>query len=70
MFRDLRRTAGVNDSKLRSDDDIWHSGVGQRVAIAKVNEALAGDYVLDLEANAIAVEIFDGDLGVSMISEE
>lgn len=70
MFCDLRGTAGVDDSKLRPDNDIWHSGVGQRVAITKVSEALAGDDVIDLEANTIAVEIVDGDLGVGMIGEE
>lgn len=70
MFRNLCSATSVDDSKLRPDDDVRHSGVGQWISIAKVNEALAGDDVVDFEAITIAVKIVDGDLGVGMISEE
>jgi hypothetical protein len=58
---------GINDSEIRSDDDVRDSRVGGRIAEALIDKALTVDEVIDLKFLAFLVQIMDGGIEVSLV---
>lgn len=70
MFGDLRAAFSVYHTHIWSDDDIRHSGIFSRIAIAKIGESLPGDDILDLKIVPVAIEIVDSGRDIFMVLEK
>lgn len=70
MLRNLGLRIRVDDSELRSYDDVRNCRVGQRVPEAHFSKAISVDDVMDLKGLTSSVQVLDGSVDLGMIFEK